>query len=308
MTEIFRDANAADDFAEENKGREKRERKPAIYQRDNTISRRETFAAINRLLKETQKKHLSSPLTLEKCLTFERDMLDLQQKYNVEDRYTNYVDTDLKYEIRARFGLTDSDFYELSQQGLHRCLSEMIAPMTKSEFLCMLKRAVHFTLPNGYIPTEQNVGTFLKKLPVYKEDLIRAIESLLLHPDTDAALPACDSEPLGLLRLISDEVPFEFIQRMMNADGTTKKYDNVFEFFKRIALKATEHTQLSKAAKVFSASFGGSAFEQNERYNVSQTGTSVSCCCCIGNTISQVDTKSRSYVSAVFVHVNSDRR
>ena len=37
---------------------------------------------------------------------------------------------------------------------------------------------------------------------------------------------------------------------------TTKKYDNVFEFFKRIALKA---------ANVFSASFDGSAFEQNER-------------------------------------------
>ena len=41
------------------------------------------------------KAHLSSPLTLEKCLTFERDMLDFQQKYNVEVRYTNYVDTDL---------------------------------------------------------------------------------------------------------------------------------------------------------------------------------------------------------------------
>ena len=33
---------------------------------------------------------------------FERDMLDLQQKYNVEVRYTNYVDSDLKYEMRAR--------------------------------------------------------------------------------------------------------------------------------------------------------------------------------------------------------------
>jgi len=42
----------------------------------------------------------------------------------------------------------------------------------------------------------------------------------------------------------------------MNADGTTKKYDNVFECFKRIALKATEG---------FGASFGGTAFEQNGR-------------------------------------------
>jgi hypothetical protein len=171
MTEIFRDAKAADDFAEVNKGRERRERKPAIYQRDNTISRRETFATINRpgnpVMKETftrttpeKKAHLSSPLTLEKYLTFEHDMLDFQQKYYVEVRYTNYVNTDLKYEIRARFGLTDSDFYELSQQDLHRCLSEMIAPMTKSEFLSMLKRAVHFTLHHGYIPRSRTLEHF----------------------------------------------------------------------------------------------------------------------------------------------------
>ena len=49
------------------------------------------------------KARLSSPLTLEKCLVFERDKLDFQQNYNVEVRYTNYVDNDPKYEIRARF-------------------------------------------------------------------------------------------------------------------------------------------------------------------------------------------------------------
>ena len=274
MTEIFKDKQAADDFAEQNKLRDKR--KPVVNKRDNTISSRETFAAINRpgnpVMKETftrttpdNKARLSSPLTLEKCLTFERDMLDFQQKYNVEVRYTNYVDADLKYEIRARFELTDSNFYELSQQELHRCLSEMIAPMTKEEFLSMLKKAVRFSLPHGYIPTEQNVVVFLNQLLVYKEKLIRAIEFLLLHPDTDAALPACDGKQLGLLRLISDEVPFEFIQRMMNADGTSKKYKDVFEFFKRVALKAADHVQLSKAAKVFGVSFGGTLFEQNER-------------------------------------------
>jgi hypothetical protein len=58
---------------------------------------------------------------------------------------------------------------------------------------------------------------------VFLNQLLVYIEFLLLHPDTDAAL--------GLLRLISDEVPFEFIQRMMNADGTSKKYKDVFEFF-----------------------------------------------------------------------------
>ena len=198
-----------DDFEEQNKLRDKR--KPAVNKHD-TISSRETFAAINRpgnpVMKETftrttpdNKARLSSPLTLEKCLIFIRGMLDFQQKYNVEVRYTNYVDADLKYEIRARFELTDSNFYELSQQELHRCLSEMIAPMTKEEFLSMLKKAVHFSLP-------QNVGIFLNQILVYKEKLIRAIELLLLHAETDAALPACDSKPLGLLHLISEEVPF----------------------------------------------------------------------------------------------------
>ena len=79
MTEIFANKKAADDFEEVNRLRDRR--KPAVSQRDNTISRRETFAAINRpgnpVMKETftrttpeNRAHLSSPLTLEKCLTF----------------------------------------------------------------------------------------------------------------------------------------------------------------------------------------------------------------------------------------------
>jgi len=40
-------------------------------------------------------------------------------------------------------------------------------------------------------------SSFLNQLLVYKEKLIRAIEFLLLHPDTDAALSVCDSKPLG---------------------------------------------------------------------------------------------------------------
>jgi uncharacterized protein YlxP (DUF503 family) len=57
-------------------------------------------------------------------------MLDFQQKYNVEVRYTNYVDTDLKNEIRARFESTDSN----TQQELHRRQSEMIESRSESEF------------------------------------------------------------------------------------------------------------------------------------------------------------------------------
>ena len=140
MTEIFANMQAADDFEEVNRLRNRR--RSMVKKRDNTISSRETFAAINRLdnpvMKETftrttpdNKAHLSNPLTLEKCLMLESGMLYFQLKYIVEVRYTNYVDSDLKYE------LIDSNFYyELSQHKLHRCLS-------KSEFLSMLKR--HYT-------------------------------------------------------------------------------------------------------------------------------------------------------------------
>ena len=56
--------------------------------------------------------YLDSPVTPDKCLQFERDMLDFQQKYNVEVRYTNYLSQELKYELKTRFDLTDSHFYE----------------------------------------------------------------------------------------------------------------------------------------------------------------------------------------------------
>jgi len=142
--DIFWDAKAADDFAEENKGQEKRERKPAVYQRDNTISRRETFAAINRPGNPVMKETFTSPLTLEKCLTFERDMLDFQQKYNVEVRNTNYVDTDLKYEIRARFGLTNSDFYEVCSMLSNSLIS------TSSSFSLSLQCACNVNIFFGH--------------------------------------------------------------------------------------------------------------------------------------------------------------
>ena len=51
---------------------------------------------------------------------------------------------------------------------------------------------------------------------------------------------------------------------MLHYRLVTVSHSDFYEF-KRVALKAAGHTQLSKAAKAFSASFGGSAFEQNGR-------------------------------------------
>jgi hypothetical protein len=125
--------------------------------------------------------YLDGPLTLSKCLEFERLLLEYSQRYNIEIRYTNQISNNLKYEIRARFELTDSQFYDLDQQQLSVCVSEMIAPVTKAEFLKVLKKTITFTgLPHNYVPTEQNLQTFLQQLLVYKDRLYRAIEFLLL--------------------------------------------------------------------------------------------------------------------------------
>ena len=97
---------------------------------------------------------MTGPLTLEK-------FLDFQNKYNVKVRNTSYLSDELKAEMKARFDLTDSRFYTMAAQDLERYLSEMITPFCKSEFLSMLKETVHFTLPHGYIPTEQTLTTFL---------------------------------------------------------------------------------------------------------------------------------------------------
>ena len=67
----------------------------------------------------------------------------------------------------------------------------------------------------------------------------RAVEFFLLYDGTDQALPACDS------KTFADEVPFRFIQLMMDSDGPTKKYNNMYEFFKRVAIQAAEYEQLS---------------------------------------------------------------
>ena len=138
--------------------------------------------------------------------------------------------------MKARFDLTDSRFYGMVTQDLERYLSEMIAPVCKAEFLSMLKDTVHFSLPHGYIPTEQTLTTFLYQLLVYKERMFRAIEFILLYEGSDACLPACDTKPQGLLKLISDEVPHRFIELILQSDPLGTKYKDIYKFFTRVAV------------------------------------------------------------------------
>jgi hypothetical protein len=170
LTQVFRDKDAADNFAEANTMR--RQRAPKVSNRDNTHAYRDSYNATHRpndplktesFTRTTPecKAQLDGPLTLEKYLEFQKDILDFQNKYNVEVRHTSYLSDELKAEMKARFDLSDSRFYTMMTQDLERYLSEMIAPVCKSEFLSMLKDTVHFTLPQGYIPTEQTLTTFL---------------------------------------------------------------------------------------------------------------------------------------------------
>jgi hypothetical protein len=178
---------------------------PKVSNRDNTHAYRDSYNATHRpndplktesFTRTTPecKAKLEGPLTLKKCLEFQKDILDFQNKYNVEVRHTSYLSDELKAEMKARFDLTDSRFYGMVTQDLERYLSEMVAPVCKAEFLSMLKDTVHFSLPQGYIPTEQTLTTFLYQLLVYKERMFRAIEFILLYEGSDACLPAGSTE------------------------------------------------------------------------------------------------------------------
>ena len=270
MTALMKNHEDANAFADTNPM--PKQRKPLESKRMNTHVWRDSYAAVNRQNNPTQRgtfttttpevtAYLDGPLTLSKCLEFERLLLEYSQRYNIEIRYTNQISNNLKYEIRARFELTDSQFYGLDQQQLSVYLPEMIAPVTKAEFLKVLKKTVTFTgLSHNYVPTEQNLQTFLQQLLVYKDKLYRAIELLLLFEGSEDSLPTCDSKPQGLLRLISDSVPFEYIKNLMGADGNTKRYKDVYEFFKRVAVQSAEFDSLTKAARKFSTAFSGAVF------------------------------------------------
>jgi hypothetical protein len=135
----------------------------------------------------------------------------------------------------------------------------MFAPVTKAEFLKVLKKTVTFT-----VPTEQNLQTFLQQLLVYKDRLYRAIEFLILYEGYEDSQPTCDSKPQEMLRLISDSVPFEFIKNKMDADGNTRKYKDVYDFFKKVSAQSAE----------FSTAFSGAAVaasERNHQHHLSDT-------------------------------------
>lgn len=128
----------------------RRGRPPKVSNRDNTHAYRDSFNAQNRpndpmhreqftRTNPVCKVKLDSPLTLKKCLTFQKDVLYFQNKYNVEVRLTSYLSDDRKAEMKARFDLTDSKFYTL-------LAALSVRDDSSSEFLSMLKNTVHFQL------------------------------------------------------------------------------------------------------------------------------------------------------------------
>jgi hypothetical protein len=90
--------------------------------------------------------------------------------------------------------------------------------------------------------------------------MFRAIEFILLYKGSDACLPACDTKPQGLLKLISDEVPHRFIELILQSDPPGTKYTSVYKFFTRVAVYTKRCEILHREAKFFRASFGGSKF------------------------------------------------
>ena len=107
---------------------------------------------------------------------------------------------------------------------------------------------------------------------VYKDKLYRAIDFLLWFEGSEDSLPTCDSKPQGLLRLISDSVPFEYI---MNLGRKHQEIQGCIRVLQEN--QSAEFDSLTKAAKKFSTAFSGAAFaasERNHQHHLSDTDAS----------------------------------
>ena len=102
-TQVLGDKEAADKFHEENVGR--RQQRPKVSARDNTHAYRDSWSATHRpddplktesFTRAAPECHakLDGPLTLTKCLKFQKDILDYQNKNNMQIRHVSYLSED----------------------------------------------------------------------------------------------------------------------------------------------------------------------------------------------------------------------
>ena len=92
---------------------------------------------------------------------------------------------------------------------------------------------------------------------------------------SDNALPACESKPEGLLKLISDEVPHRFIAFILESDPLGTKYKDVCKFFTRVAIHTKRCEALHQESQVFRPSFGDSRFEKAQREAIASSSRPV---------------------------------
>ena len=119
-SQVLGDKEAADKFAEDNIGRI--QQRPKVSSRDDTHAYRDSWYATHRpddplktesFTRAAPECHarLDGPLTLAKCLKFQKDILDYQNKNNMDIRHVSYLSEDLKAEMKARFELDDTRLY-----------------------------------------------------------------------------------------------------------------------------------------------------------------------------------------------------
>lgn len=208
-------------------------------------------------------------LRIDTILRFIDDIIEYHERHSIQLKVGALISRGVLQEMCARYAnLSLHALIAASTVDIFNILLAEITPTTQYEFYQRLEAAVHFVLaahhPTTYRPSPADYRPMYNGLLTYKKVFLRIVEifSYTLLDIAPQNIPECSTKRGGLVKLVLDEIPFEYgnrvhqayLTKLMTPDLTFHAYLNLF--FKVIE----HHFSLYVQFRTFAQHFGGSAY------------------------------------------------
>lgn len=208
-----------------------------------------------------------SSLTLSSIIKFVDETLDYQNRYEVKLRVGTLIKPDIAQELCGRFDtLTVPQLLNLSAQEVFQLLQLEIAPTTSYEFFNRMNATVHFELAASrqYRPSPSDFRPFYTALLRYKKVFLRAYDILVRYATTRVA-PPFNTKKYGLIRLFLDKVPFDYGDRLHQAElehrlGHNGDIKTIYNYVSQFYTIVERHFETYRQVRIMGQLFGGSFF------------------------------------------------
>jgi len=162
------------------------------------------------------------------------------------------LDGPIKESLTAMYGVSEYEYFQLSNEELLDYLQELVRPRERAAFLTLLKKYVKFKIDPQYLISVTDYKVFYDACLVYRKDFTRVLD--FMSKDNKSAVPPCTNVEGGLVHLFLQKIPFQHGTILFNT-LQDQKFSDFEDFLQKLFKLLAENFATYKRAKAMTYTF-----------------------------------------------------